>query len=110
MLKGLFGNETAVKVLLFVEQYGEGYAQEIADTFDGLTVSMVQGQLLRFEKEGLLVSLKKGRTRLFLWNPRYPFVSEVREILKKALKAMPDSEHKRYFRRRQRPRRTGKPL
>lgn len=31
---------------------------------------MVQRQLERFERAGMLVSLIKGRTRLFTWNPR----------------------------------------
>ena len=109
-MKGLFGNETAPKVLLLIEQYGETYAKEVADTFDDLTVSMAQRQLERFETEGLLVSVTKGRTRLFTWNPRYPYVEETRAILQKAVRVMPDSERKRYFGRRQRPRRRGKPL
>ena len=34
MLEGVFGNATAEKVLLYLEQYEEGYARAIADTFD----------------------------------------------------------------------------
>ncbi len=110
MLEGLFGNATAEKVLLYVEQYGETYAKEIADTFDEVALSMAQRQLERFERAGLLVSIRKGRTRLFVWNPRYPFVNEVRAVLRKALRSLPDQEQRRYFRARRRPRRTGKPL
>ncbi|HLE69296.1 MAG TPA: ArsR family transcriptional regulator [Vicinamibacteria bacterium] len=109
MLEGLFGNATAEKVLLYLEQYGEGYALAIADTFDKVTLSMVQRQLERFERAGLLVSVKKGRTRLFQWNPRYSFVGEVRAILRKALLALPERDQRRFFRERRRPRRTGKP-
>ena len=109
MLEGLFGNATAEKVLLYVEQYGEGYGKAIADTF-GVSVHMVQRQLARFEHAGLLVSVLKGRTRLFLWNPRYPFVEQVRSLLREALRRIPLDERKRYFSQRRRPRRTGKPL
>ena len=70
---------------------------------------MVQQQLARFERAGLLVSVLKGRTRLFLWNPRYLFLAEVRALLAKALRALPDSERRRYFSQRRRPRRSGKP-
>lgn len=109
MLEGVFGNATAERVLLYLEQYGEGYAKAIADTFEGVSLSMVQRQLERFERAGLLVSLLKGRTRLFTWNPRYVFLDEVRELLRKALESLPADERRRYFAQRRRPRRTGKP-
>ena len=51
MLEGLFGNATAEKVLLYLEHYGEGYAKAIADTFEGVSLHMVQRQLTRFERE-----------------------------------------------------------
>jgi len=71
---------------------------------------MVQRQLARFERAGLLVNIPKGRTRLFLWNPSYPFLPEVRALLGKALGVLPDDERSRYFTERRRPRRTGKPI
>lgn len=108
MLEGIFGNPTAEKVLLYLEQYGEGYALAIAEAFD-ISVSMVQRQLERFERAGLLVSVLKGRTRLFTFNPRYAFRKEVRALLRKGLDVLPAHERKRYFSERRRPRRTGKP-
>lgn len=110
MLEGIFGNATAEKILLYLEQYEEGYAKALSDTFEDVTLSMVQRQLERFERTGLLVSVLKGRTRLFTWNPRYPFLTEVRVLLRKALESLPAAERKRYFSQRRRPRRTGKPL
>jgi len=109
MLEGLFGNATAEKVLLYLEQYGEGYAQAIANTFETVSVSMAQRQLQRFERAGLLSSAQKGKTRLFTWNRRYPFSDEVRQLLAKALRSLPEDERRRYFSQRRRPRRTGKP-
>lgn len=110
MLEGLLGNATAEKVLLYLEQFGEGYPLRIAEDFDGMAVNLVQAQLERFEAAGLLVSQKKGRTRIYTWNPRYAFRDEVRALLRKALRALPEDERRRYFTaRRRRPRRTGKP-
>jgi len=109
MLEGIFGNRTAERVLLFLEQYGEGYAREIAGTFGDVSVSMALAQLKRFEAAGLLVSVPRGRTLLFTWNPRYAFLAEVRALLHKALDALPESDRRRYFRARRRPRRSGKP-
>lgn len=109
MLEGIFGNASAEKVLLYLEQYEEGYATAIARTFDGLTQYMAQRQLERFERAGVLVSSLKGRTRLYRWNPRYPFRQELRALLAKGLKLLPAEDRKRYFSERRRPRRAGKP-
>ncbi len=109
MLEGVFGNASAEKVLLYIEQYGEGYATGIAKNFDGLSLHMAQRQLERFERAGALVSTLKGRTRLYTWNPRYPFLDELRALLARGLEVLPAAERKRYFTERRRPRRTGKP-
>lgn len=109
MIADIVGNETAEKVLLYLEQYGEGYASAIAETFE-TPVSMVLRQLNRFERAGAIVSTQKGRTRLFTWNPRSIFVEDVRSLARKALDALPDEERRRYFSARRRPRRAGKPL
>jgi hypothetical protein len=110
VLEGVFGNASAEKILLYLEQFEEGYATAIAGTFDDLSLNMAQRQLERFERAGALVSSLKGRTRLYTWNPRYPFRRELRALLRKALEQLPATERKRYFAERRRPRRAGKPL
>lgn len=110
MLEGIFGNASAEKVLLYLEQYEEGYATAIARNFDRLSLNMVQRQLERLERAGPLVSSLKGKTRIYSWNPRYPFRRELRALLRKALEALPASERDRYLTERRRPRRAGKPL
>lgn len=108
MLEPVLGNATVEKVLLYLQNYNEGYASEIAGTF-ALSLSVVQKQLKRLEDGGVIVSHPKGRTRIFLWNPRYPFRKELQALLNKAFEFMLEDEIKRYYRKRQRPRRTGKP-
>lgn len=109
MLESIFGNATVEKVLLYLQNYNEGYASEIASTFS-ISLSVVQKQLKRLEEGGVIVSQPKGRTRLFLWNPRYPFLKELQSLLERSFAFMPESDIKKYYRKRQRPRRTGKPL
>ena len=109
MLEAILGNRTAEKVLLYVESYGEAYAQAIANTFDDVTLRMAQVQLARFERGGVLNSQLKGRTRLYTWSPRFPFQQELRALLRKALDSLPEDERRRYFAQRTRPRRAGKP-
>ncbi len=107
-LRGLFGSEAAEKVLLFIENYGDGYAKKIADTFK-MSVSQAQKQLLKFEREGIIASRLQGRTRVYVWNPRFMFLKELRALLKKELTFLPEAMTEEYFRARMRPRRSGKP-
>jgi predicted transcriptional regulator len=83
MLESLLGNATIEKVLLDLQNYNEGHASEIAFTFS-ISLSVVQKQLKRLEDGGIIVSQLKGRTRLYLWNPRYPFRLELQSLLKKS--------------------------
>ena len=108
-LEALFGNKTAAGVLLFIENYGAGHASRIASTYE-ISVSMVQKQLRRLETAGILVSRPVGRTRLFEFNPRNPTAKRLRLFLDEELKALPETMTKAYFRQRQRPRRSAKPL
>ncbi len=108
MLETIFGNRTAERVLLYLQAYEEGYARQIAATFDS-SLNAVQKQLRRFEEGGVLVSRTVGRTRVFTWNPRYPFQAPLRQLLAKAMEYLPETEVQAYFRQRRRPRRSGKP-
>jgi len=109
MLEPLFGNTTVEKILLFMARYQNAYAQDIADTF-GIPHNGVQQQLRRLEEGGVVVSRLYGRVRLYEFNPRYPFLTELRALLEKALKFLPREELDKYYMKRTRPRRAGKPL
>jgi DNA-binding transcriptional ArsR family regulator len=109
-LEALFGGQAAAKVLLFIENYGEGYASSIARTFE-MPVSEIQKQLKKFEDAGILVSRRVGTSRVFTWNPRDPALDGLRELLKSTLEyGIPSDRLKKYYRQRRRPRRKGKPL
>ena len=108
-LDAILGNRTAACVLLYIENYGSGYARKIATTYE-MPVSVVQDQLRKLEGAGILVSQSVGRTRVFEFNPRSPTVRNLRSFLSEELDTLPNSLTKRFFRERQRPRRTGKPL
>lgn len=105
----LFGSDTAEKVLLYIQNYGRGNSNEIANTFD-VSQSMVWKQLIKFEREGVLASTLVGRTRVFEINPRYAFRSQLAALLEKAIEMLPDSQRQKWFMQRRRPRRFGKPL
>lgn len=109
MLEAVVGSVAAEKVLLYLENYEQAYGREIAAAFD-LAQSQVQKQLVKLESGGVLVSRLAGRTRLYQWNPRNPLVPSLRALLNAALDSLPAAEQQRYFRRRTRPRRSGKAL
>ena len=109
VLEALFGNRTAACVLLFLQCYGEGHAQRIAKTF-GFGLNMTQRQLKRLEEQGVLVSRRLGNMRLFSFNERNPTVRNLRKLLEVELAALPEDDQQQFFRQRQRPRQSTKPL
>jgi len=109
MLTALFGSENAEKVLQFLNIRASGYPREIANYYD-IDVYAVQNQLEKFEFGGLVISKLVGRTRVYEFNPRYAFLSELKALLEKAFQFYPPEEIERLKMNRRRPRRTGKPL
>lgn len=109
MIEALVGNKTAEKILLYVCNYGEGYISGIADTFS-IPKSQVRKQLIRLESGGILVARNKGNLRIFTFNPRCFYKKELEILLTKILSQLPREEIEKYYRQRQRPRRTGKIL
>ena len=107
-LEAILGNRSAVQVLLFLQAYGSGHALRIADTYS-VSVSPIQRQLRRLERDGVLLSRMVGRTRLFEFSTRNPTVRNLRDFLEAELDLIPEEEAKAYYRQRQRPRRSGKP-
>lgn len=109
-LEALFGGKAASRVLLYIENYGQGYASKMAKTFN-TPLSEIQKQLVKFEQSGILVSQKLGNVRIYTFNPRDPALKQLKGLLRETLdRGMPETELKKYFRARQRPRRQGKSL
>ena len=109
MLEPLLGSTNAERVLVFILTRNEGYVREIARVLGGDPDS-IQKQLAKFESGGVLVSRTAGKTRLYSFNPRYPFLKELRGLLEKAVSFYPESQREALLMNRRRPRRRGKPL
>ena len=103
MLTPLFGTENSERVLIFLLIRDEGYAREIAQFFNTNLYS-IQRQLDKFEAGGVLVSRTAGRTRLYQFNPRYPLLSELKQLLEKAFSFYPEHVHESLLMNRRRPR------
>ena len=109
MLSPLLGSENSERVLIFILKREEGYAREITRFFD-VTLYAIQKQLEKLENGGVLVSKKVGQTRLYQFNPRYPFLKELMALLEKAYSFYPEDVREKLEMNRRRPRRKGKPL
>lgn len=108
MLEPILGSVNSERVLIFIFSQKEGFAREIARFYEA-SLSPVQKQLEKLEFGGILVSQLKGRTRLYSFNPRYPFFEEIKALLEKALSFYPDEQRKALIENRRRSRRAGKP-
>jgi hypothetical protein len=109
MLEPILGSTSRERVLVFVYARGEGYAREIARFF-ATDLVQIQKQLDRLEFGGILAGRSAGRTRLYTFNPRYPFLSELTALLDKTIQFYPKDQQEALLMARRRPRRRGKPL
>ncbi len=109
MLEAVLGSTSAERVLLFLAAREQGYAAEIARTFE-TDLSPIQNQLERMERDGLLINRKVGQTRLYSFNPRYAFAAEVLALMQRALQLCPDELRETLLYDRRRPRKKSKPL
>ena len=108
MLEAVLGSVAAERTLLYLQNYGEGYALAIAETF-GMSASQVGKQLTKLENGGFLVSRPVGRARVYTWNERNPLVKDLRRLLQATLEVLPENQTRMYYRQRRRPRRKTKP-
>ena len=108
MLESILGSTSAERVLIFLRSRGEGYPREMARFF-ATSLRPIQRQLERLEAAGVLWSRLVGKTRLYAFNPRYPFLMELEALVDRALEFYPESERAALLMNRRRPRRAGKP-
>jgi hypothetical protein len=108
-LQSLLGSESCEQVLIFLVVREQGYPLEIA-TFYRVSKLPIQKQMSKLETGNILVSRMVGRTRLYQFNPRYPFLKELKALLQKALSFYPKELQEELLMNRRRPRQAGKPL
>jgi len=97
------------RVLLYIYAREEGYAREIARFYE-TGLMPIQKQLDKLEAGGVLVSREVGKTRPYVFNPRYPFLNELKALLGKAFSFYSQEEQDKFMMNRRRPRARGKTL
>jgi predicted transcriptional regulator len=111
MLEKLFGNIVIEKILFYLLANQKAYATEIKDSLK-IPLYSVQIALARLEQGGIIVRQPQGKTQVYQFNPRYPFLNELKAFIKKAYDSLPEDLQTRFYEApvRKRPRRQGKPL
>ena len=111
MFEYLFGNPVIEKVLFYLCANQKCYPSQLKKVFQTPLYSF-QRALSRLERGGVIVSHKEGKTLIYQFNPRYPFLSELKSFLEKAYAFFPEEIREKYYEPviRKRPRRQGKPL
>lgn len=109
MLEVLLGSTSCEQVLLFILAREEGYPREIARFFN-VDYRPIRNQLEKLELGGILCSRSAGRTCLYAFNPRCPFLKELQALLEKVMMFCPEDLREKLVVNRRRPRRRGKPL
>jgi predicted ArsR family transcriptional regulator len=108
VLKVLLGSKDKELVLQYLLSKNEGYATKIARFFD-LNPSQIKKQLNALEDGDVLVGFQIGKARLYKFNPRYYFLQELIQLLKKAKDAYPDDMKDKLSFNRTAPRKHDKP-
>lgn len=111
MLEYLFGNSVIEKVLFYLLVNQKCYPSQLKKIF-GVPLYSFQRALGRLERGGVIVSHKEGKTLIYQFNPRYPFLNDLKVFLEKSYSFLPDHIREKYYEPviRKRPRRPGKPL
>lgn len=96
MLEVLCGNKNVQRILLFLFVNGKCYGSQLHRSLKA-PLTPLQKALNRLEKGGLITSYYEGKTRLYQFNPAYPLIGEVEQLLKKAYTLLPAPEKKQYY-------------
>lgn len=96
MLEVLCGNKNVQRILIFLFVNGKCYGTQLHRMLK-TPLTPLQKALNRLEKGGLIASYYEGKTRLYQFNPAYPLVGELEQLLKKAYTLLPSHEKKDYF-------------
>ena len=96
MIEALCGNKNVQRILIFLFVNGKSYGTQM-HRFLKTPLTPLQKALLRLEKGGIIISFYEGKTRLYQFNPAYPLLTELEQLLKKAYTLLPAHEKKDYY-------------
>jgi len=107
MLNKLFGNETLPLIFLNLFHYDEVYCAMLEKN-TGIGSRAILNQLNKMEESGILVSREVGRTRLYKFNLKSPYVKPIKTLIDVSYSNLSIKNKEKMFQERMRPRSKGK--
>lgn len=108
-LQDLFGGKAAEAVLLALFHDGEAYGRAVARDFK-ISLDSVQRQFDRFERSGVLVCKRQGRTLVYAWNPKSRLAARLRDLTAVVYDGFSIELKQQLFSTRRQPRAKDKPV
>lgn len=96
MLEVLCGNKNVQRILIFLFVNGKCYGTQLHRALK-TPLTPIQKALNRLEKGDLITSYFEGKTRVYQFNPAYPLLKELEQLLKQAYTLLPAHEKKGYY-------------
>lgn len=96
MLDGLCGNKNVQRILIFLFVNGKCYGTQLHRALK-TSLTSIQKALNRLENGRLITSYYEGKIRIYQFNPVYPLIKELKELLKGAYTLLPANEKKSYY-------------
>jgi DNA-binding transcriptional ArsR family regulator len=109
VLAELFGSRAAEAVLLHLFHYGKSYGRAVSKDLQ-ISLDSVQRQLDKFERSGVLISDRQGRTLLYSWNPKSRVASRLKDLVAVVYDGIPLESRTQLFSTRRRPRAKNKEI
>ena len=108
-LQDLFGGKAAEAVLLSLYHYGEIYGRAVSRNFE-VALDGIQRQLDRFERTGVLVCKRQGRTLIYSWNPKSRTSARLQDLVGVIYDGLSNPAKEQLFADRAGPRAKDKPV
>jgi hypothetical protein len=105
----LFGGKAAEAVLLSLFHDGEAYGRAISRDFS-VSLDGVQRQFERFERSGVIVCKRQGRTLVYAWNPKSRVAARLRDLVGVIYDGLGNEAKEALFSERRQPRAKDKPV
>jgi DNA-binding transcriptional ArsR family regulator len=102
-LEDLFGGRAAEAVLLHLFHHGETYGRAVSRDLE-VSLDSVQRQLDRFERAGVMVCKRQGRTLVYTWNAKSRLATRLRELVAVAHDGLSQEARQTLFAERRQPR------
>ncbi len=96
MLEVLFNQKNTGKILIFLFVNGKCYGTQIHRLLN-IPLTPIQKILRRLENGGIILSEYAGKTKIFRFNPGFPLINELEQLLKKAYTFLSAQEKKAFY-------------